>query len=245
MSGRSDTLREYYRIQARWTYQSRNYIFRLTGILRSKEPILEVGCGTGALLEELARRSESFVVGIDRDQSVLKTVEEHLTPHLLCADATYLPFGSRTFSAVVYHFTLMWLPDPEGALREARRVLRRDGFAIALAEPDYGAALEFPDEFSLKGAVERAITEAGGDPYAARKLPRWFLNAGFRIEKMGSMTQPLFGESLRENAEARRLFAETLGVDTDILRKRVELEKRCTDCFVYYPVFYLIARRAD
>jgi len=245
MSGRSEALKEYYRLQTRWTYQSRNYILRSTGILRSKEPILEVGCGTGALLVELTRRSESFVVGVDRDQSVLKAAEEHLTPHLLCADAAHLPFEDGTFSAVVYHFTIMWMPDPEGALREARRVLQCGGFALALAEPDYGAALEFPDEFSLKEVVECAIIEAGGDPHTARKLPRWFLNAGFKVEKMGSVTQPLFGERLKENAEARRLFTETLGVDADILRRRIELEERSSDCFVYYPVFYLIARRAD
>lgn len=245
MSGRSDPLKEYYKIQTLWTHPSRNYILRSTGILRSREPILEVGCGTGALLAELARRSESFVVGVDRDESILKTAENPSSSYLLCADAAHLPFESATFSAVVYHFTLMWLPDPEGALKEARRVLRRGGFALALAEPDYGAAVEYPDDSLLIEAVENAIIEAGGDPHTARKLPRWFFDAGFRIEDMGAITKPLFGERLKESGGARRLFGQTLKLNADTLQKRIELEERCPYCFVYYPVFYLIARRAD
>lgn len=244
MSEKNDFLRDYYRIQAEWTYQTRNYILRRTGLLFSDEPILEVGCGTGALTAELSRRAKATVIGIDRDETVIKEAEKEATSaYLLLADGENLPFRDGVFSAVVYHFALMWLSAPKEALKEAYRVLRSDGLVVAFAEPDYGASVEYPTEHSLKEAIIKAIIGAGGDPYAARRMPEWFVDAGLKVEDMGLVSRPLFGKRLREAAVARSLFAQTLGLNRDTLQRRLKLEEETPFSFVYYPVFYLVGRR--
>jgi SAM-dependent methyltransferase len=43
------------------------------------------------------------------------------------ADAVALPFASASFAALACQFGLMFVPDKEAALREARRVLVKDG----------------------------------------------------------------------------------------------------------------------
>ena len=81
------------------------------------ECVLDVGCGTGRLTEQLlARLSLGRVIGIDQSSNMVSVAREHLKRHgdrlrLLVADAAALPireeadavFGTATFHWVLDH----------------------------------------------------------------------------------------------------------------------------------------------
>ena len=95
-----------------------------TGIERD-HLILDVGCGTGVLFENVADQAKD-VVGLDISRKTLsyakKRAKEFGNVHLLLADAEILPFRDNIFDRV-FAFTLIQnTPNPLEALAEIRRV---------------------------------------------------------------------------------------------------------------------------
>jgi ubiquinone/menaquinone biosynthesis C-methylase UbiE len=97
---------------------------------RSDARILDVGSGTGFLLERLAREHPpELLAGADLSGGMLGVARRRLPPGvaLVQADAAALPFPSGAFGEVVsssaFHF---WRRPVEG-LREIRRVLEPGG----------------------------------------------------------------------------------------------------------------------
>ena len=83
--------------------------------------VLDVGCGEGYVLEELAARGAGELVGVD----VVDIRQEKTRPFQLF-DGVQLPFGDRRFDVVVLSFVLHHVPDQRkcALLREALRVCR-------------------------------------------------------------------------------------------------------------------------
>ncbi len=90
--------------------------------------VLDVACGTGALLRELSTDA-SRLVGIDLSPQMGRVFQRR-TPRaaFVCASASYLPFRSGSFRAVVTTFPTRFLLAPETA-REIARVLVADADA--------------------------------------------------------------------------------------------------------------------
>jgi len=93
--------------------------------------ILDVGTGPGIVANLLAGLGHN-VIGIDSSGDMLKRAAENSAAlyhslDLVRGDAENLPFEDASFDAVVNRYVLWSLPDPERALSEWRRVLRRGG----------------------------------------------------------------------------------------------------------------------
>ena len=105
--------------------------------------VLDVGCGTGVLLERLADRGAP--VGLDLSPGMLARARRRqarrgfATP-LVCGDAQDLPFRDGVFDSVVSTFAVNAVPDLECALREMLRVLRASGSLafISVGESEKG-----------------------------------------------------------------------------------------------------------
>jgi len=98
--------------------------------------VLEVGCGTGNISLELARRGAQ-VVGLDASGPMLaagqdKARRQGLALTFILCLAGDLPFPEATFDGVISILALDFMPDRPGAVREMVRVLRPGGF-LALA----------------------------------------------------------------------------------------------------------------
>jgi ubiquinone/menaquinone biosynthesis C-methylase UbiE len=101
-----------------------------------KQDFLEIGCGSGAVSNYIARKYSLNVTVTDIDQDQIRLAREDSSnlPNVrfLEADATNLPFQDDDFDLVlsfgVMHHISNWLD----ALREITRVLRTGGYFIYL-----------------------------------------------------------------------------------------------------------------
>ncbi len=180
--------------QANWTRELRAYAFDKAGLVDARR-VLEVGCGTGALLAELPARCA--VHGLDLEPARLAEARLHAPRALLTnGDAFCLPFPAQTFDITFCHFLLLWVEYPPDVLCEMRRVTRPGGFVLALAEPDYGGRVDQPKELRSLGRWQaESLRRQGADPDLGRRLASLFAEAGIKVIETGSLrgrgTHPL------------------------------------------------------
>jgi len=168
-----------YSQQARWTANVRNYLFARAGV-GTAHKILEIGCGTGAVLSEFPSLTKAGAFGLDIDLKAARQSQQNVQSAMLtCGDGIALPYSSQTFDIVLCHFLLLWAKSPVGILKEMKRVVQRGGAVIALAEPDYASRLDYPSTLEPLGRWQaESLRRRGADPEAGRKLPGWFTAAG-------------------------------------------------------------------
>jgi len=97
-------------------------------------PILDLGCGTGALAEELVRRGNE-VVGLDLEPSMLARANRRVGLHsrLVRGNAMQLPFRTAAFASCVTTFPANYILRT-ATLNEIARVLRPGGiFAVVMS----------------------------------------------------------------------------------------------------------------
>jgi trans-aconitate 2-methyltransferase len=107
------------------------------------ERILDVGCGTGRLTEEIARTPGITVVGLDRSAAMLREARTRgLTPGTrgqtpvvglptyVLADGADLPFVNA-FDAIFSAATFHWIPDHDRLFRSLHAALKPGGRVVA------------------------------------------------------------------------------------------------------------------
>jgi demethylmenaquinone methyltransferase/2-methoxy-6-polyprenyl-1,4-benzoquinol methylase len=98
---------------------------------RPSDTVLDVGTGTGKLLEAIVQRSPGArVVGVDFALPMLRAAPRAL--RLAAADGLQLPFADGRFDAVTSAFVLRNLADVQAGLAEQARVLRPGGQLLVL-----------------------------------------------------------------------------------------------------------------
>ncbi|HEY8427028.1 MAG TPA: metalloregulator ArsR/SmtB family transcription factor [Sandaracinaceae bacterium] len=101
----------------------------LLGLVRFGD-VLDAGSGDGTLAALIAPRARS-VTCLDRSETVLAAAAKRLAGHdnvrFAHGDLLELPFADRSFDHVMLFNVLTYALDPERALREAARVLRKRG----------------------------------------------------------------------------------------------------------------------
>ncbi len=99
---------------------------------RDMESFLDIGTGTGRVLEMMAAKVERGI-GIDLSHEMLALARVRLEAagHRHCqvrqGDMYNLPFASESFDGIAFHMVLHFADNPAGALTEAARVLRPAG----------------------------------------------------------------------------------------------------------------------
>ena len=106
---------------------------RMKARLDRRMNVLELACGTGLISQRIAGRVRNLEA---TDYSPEMIEEARKKPHSVrlhysVQDATDLPYGPETFDVVVITNALHIMPEPEKVLREARRVLKKEGLLIA------------------------------------------------------------------------------------------------------------------
>lgn len=137
--------------------------------------ILDVGCGTGAVVDYLRRRQGLAAVGLDLSAALLdEGARIYDGAPLVRGRAECLPVDDDCFGAVLCECMLSLCPDPLCVLREIRRVLQPGGYLV-LTDVYFRESTAAPwagkeaAHCCLQGAVDRTtvegrITAAGFDP---------------------------------------------------------------------------------
>ncbi len=124
---------------------------------------LDIGCGTGALTQEiLARAAPAAVVGVDTSEGFIAHARANTSDPRAAfrvSDAQALPFADREFDVAVSGLVLNFIPRPEQALAEARRVLRPGGIA-AVYVWDYAGGMQLMRYFWSAAAALDPRAEA-------------------------------------------------------------------------------------
>ncbi len=165
--------------QSQWTTAVRRHLFAAAG-LRTGDRVLEVGCGTGAVLSRVAGEGSCDIFGMDIDRpSLAFAKDENKTFRLAQADGHRLPFPDGAFNAVFCHYLLLWVADPVQVLAEMCRATRPGGAVIALAEPDHAGRIDAPPPLDQAGQWQtRALASQGADVTLGRQLRCLFHQAG-------------------------------------------------------------------
>jgi len=132
------------------------------------ECVLDVGCGTGALLGRLAESvgERGRVVGVDLSDTMLG-IARRTAPdgvELLRADAQDFAFPPEAFDLVVSRFGVMFFAEPVRAFRNLRRAMRRGGRLCFAAWAPLGENLHW--QIPLAAAVHRLGRPEATDPRA-------------------------------------------------------------------------------
>jgi ubiquinone/menaquinone biosynthesis C-methylase UbiE len=147
---------------------------------KAKGRVLEIGIGSGLNLP-LYGREVSNVYGIDPSARLLKrAAQQSRRPFLIRGSAETAPFEKESFDTIVTTWTLCTIPDALSALREMRRVLRRDGRLLFV---EHGLA---PDRKIMRwqDRLNPCWKCVSGGCHLNRKIDDLIADGGFDIEEL-------------------------------------------------------------
>ena len=195
--------------------------------LGSKERVLDIGCGTGAVTLDIANQTDGEVVGIDLDRGKLDVAREILTEtsgaSLVEAEASHLPFGDGTFDLVVFNLVLIYVTDQQAAMDEMARVTMSGGHVLATMEPDYAGQISYPEDPFLP-LMRENLEAIGADLFTGRKLKTLFTKAGLETE-VGVETEDDFVFQ-KDDGRRLELFLEQFWVFEKVFKSKGWTQER-------------------
>ena len=149
--------------------------------------VLEVGCGNGAATRLIMQHIDPVqLVGIDPSPVFIDMAREAFAGEprasFVVGDAVATGQAEACFDLVIAHTVYSHLPDPEGALVEARRVLRPGG-QLVIFDGDYATiTVALFDGDPLQAAVGAVLRNIVHAPYIIRRLSALVTTTGFRVQ---------------------------------------------------------------
>lgn len=181
--------------------------------------ILDVGCGAGALLSELAQYGE--VTGIDMSPKAVAFCRERGIQNVSVSSAEHIAYPDRVFDVVLVLDVLEHIKDDHAAVREMCRVLKPGGVAIVFV----------PAFMFLWG-----VTDVLSEHHRRYTLPG--IESVFTAENFAIVRSSYFNTFLFPPIALVRLLVR-------FLRIPVKSENAVSDSFfnkMFYLVFHLESR---
>ena len=179
-----------------WAMLTRQFILPLLDAANVGKgmKVLDVACGPGLVSEKIYQR-KALPVGIDFSPEMI-TLARQLYPHIKFeeGDAQQLPYKNAFFDSVVMNFGMLHLPLPLQAMKEAYRVLKKNGrFAFTV----WAGAAKSPASKVVNDAKEKYadmnVPMPAAPPYAyfedKENCKRFLNDAGFDPQTMQYKTK--------------------------------------------------------
>jgi ubiquinone/menaquinone biosynthesis C-methylase UbiE len=189
MPGGVDRELERLRDQALMTWRREARNLKWWG-LQDGMSVIDVGAGPGFVTAELLDLLPSGrVTALEIDPVMIERAEKYLAGKaddrltILKGSVMGTKLPDDTFDFAITRYVLEHLPDPVGAAREVRRILKPGGKFVVLDVDDDEHVWEPEDPPEVKAVQERFREEhkaKGGDRYIGRKLLRILKKAGFQ-----------------------------------------------------------------
>jgi SAM-dependent methyltransferase len=192
-----DSLRDQLRRQAEVRYLLEPYIFDFARFEQGEgNDILEVGVGMGADHLQWAKATPRRLVGLDLTERAVEFTAQRLrlegfVPDVRVANAESLPFDDESFDIVYSWGVVHHTANPDRAIDEIHRVLRRGGIARVMIYNKYSivgfillARYGIRNHFSLSEVYERRLESPGTHAYTkaeAKRLFRSFSSVSIRV----------------------------------------------------------------
>lgn len=152
--------------------------------LEDAQAVLDVGCGTGDDLMEMARRLPPGcrVEGVDASEAMInearrRAAEVGVDATFGVADALGLPYPDAAFDICRMKTVLIHVADPQQAVREMARVTRPGG-QVGVLELDNGTmVIDHPDQDMTRTILD-AVCASRAHPLIGRQLHRLCREAG-------------------------------------------------------------------
>jgi ubiquinone/menaquinone biosynthesis C-methylase UbiE len=191
-------------------------LFLEHGLYRA-ENVLDVGCGTGAMLDLFSKLSQDTIFyGVDNSEKVLSTAKSLTSENIQFhrGNANNLPFNENTFDFVYTRLVLMHNPNPTEILKEMVRVCKPGGVVCAV-EIDDGTQVFHPYGRELSKLLNAHIEYSrinGTDRTMGRKLYSYFTSQGLIDVKVVIQTSDYLMKN-RSDEEMPILIKFALGND--------------------------------
>lgn len=148
--------------------------------LHGAERVLDVGCGMGADVFDLAARvgKAGHVTGIDMSASLIEAARRRAEGHNLpvafeVGDVQALQFEDAAFDAVRSERLLMHVPDADRAVAEMARVLRPGG-RMAVFDMDWETQFCDSPHRETTRKITQSFCDGMKNGWIGRSLPRLF-----------------------------------------------------------------------
>ena len=212
-----------------WRSRKRLYVYR--NVLEAAESflggvagrsVLEVGCGRGATLLELARRGAN-VVGLDYSEEALVVCKRLESRDGIAGRATFvngdarkLPFPAESFDFVFSVGLVEHFEDPAAILAEQSRVLRPGGYLL----------VQVPQKYSVYTPLKKVLIRLGKWPYGGWETEFSAREISALVDEAGLEPQYVYGYGSFLLAAVRHAFLPTLdfgmmwrnGKELDVIR---------------------------
>ncbi len=198
------------------------------------ERVLDVGCGSGVVTRELARRvaPDGEVVGLDPSPALLGVARELAGREglagrldLRVGDARSLPFGDAEFDVVLAVTALSHVPDGERAIPEMVRVARPGGRVGVVDREGDGLIVSHPDRALTRRIVAAFSDQNSVDSWLGRRLPGLLAMAGLRevrVRGFVSLGRDPSGFHAGQAKRAAEVAAKTGAVSDEERRRWLE-----------------------
>ena len=170
----------------------RRRFLRFAGVAPGDD-VLEVGCGTGVIVRDLAALvgPRGRVTGVDRSPAVVRAArllgERHPTAARVAwrvAAGERLPFRSGRFDRTLAVTVMLHVVEPLAVVREMTRVTRRGG-RVALQDQDFGTVVAtHPDRALTARILDDVAARIYAEPHSGRRLPQLLRDAGLEAVRV-------------------------------------------------------------
>ncbi|WP_405182501.1 methyltransferase domain-containing protein [Nocardia sp. NBC_01377] len=158
--------------------------------VRAGETAVDLGCGTGTEVVELARSvgESGRAIGIDPNPSMLVVARQRaagVRTEFIEGSAYALPLPDAVVDVLRCERVYQHLDDPARATAEIARVTRPGG-RVALIDSDWSTAILYPGDPQVIEAMRQRMDAAVPNRRSGRRLRGLLAEAGFVIEDVGS-----------------------------------------------------------